>query len=171
MMELRTTPQTPPRTSPNPVADGAATTTLYLPLELQEQLAHVIELSYPFEACGLMLGRATADKVAVEQILHARNLNIGRLRDRYLLDPDDFLAADRVAREAGLEIVGIWHSHPDAPARPSSTDLERAWEGYSYLIVAVTTMTVMDFRSWRLHQGRFVEETIVDKGAPGETES
>lgn len=166
MMELRTNPHPPPQSSAGTTpayTAGTADTRLRLPAELREQIARVVEVSYPFEACGLMLGHVTDGQVTVERILHARNLNIGRLRDRYLLDPDDFLAADRVARDAGLEIVGIWHSHPDAPARPSMTDLERAWEGYSYLIVAVTTMTVMDFRSWRLKEGRFVEESIVEK--------
>jgi proteasome lid subunit RPN8/RPN11 len=162
-MELRTTPHPPPRSAAGTASAKKAATRLRLPAEQREQIARVVEVSYPFEACGLMLGHADAGEVTVERILHARNLNIGRLRDRYLLDPDDFLAADRVARDAGLEIVGIWHSHPDAPARPSSTDLERAWEGYSYLIVAVTTMTVLDFRSWRLEEGRFVEEPIVEE--------
>jgi proteasome lid subunit RPN8/RPN11 len=166
MMELRTNPHPPPQSSAGSApayTAGAADTRLRLSAELRGQIARVVEVSYPFEACGLMLGHTADGQVTVERILHARNLNIGRLRDRYLLDPDDFLAADRVARDAGLEIVGIWHSHPDAPARPSSTDLERAWEGYSYLIVAVTTMKVMDFRSWRLKEGRFVEESIVEK--------
>lgn len=161
--KTQTSARTPSQSSADTTAAGSAATRLRLPAGLREQLTHVVEVSYPFEACGLMLGHAVAGQVVVEQVLHARNLNLGRLRDRYLLDPDDFLAADRVARAAGLEIVGIWHSHPDAPARPSSTDLERAWEGYSYLIVSVTTMKVVDFRSWRLRQGAFVEEPIVEQ--------
>jgi len=142
------------------VAPGHATTRLHLPTALRRDLASLVEASYPFEACGVMVGRAEAEKVIVEGIFHARNLNVERARDRFLLDPKDFMAADRAAREKGLDIVGIWHSHPDHPARPSITDLEAAWEGYSYLIIATNVCGANDFRSWRLRDGRFVEETL-----------
>lgn len=88
------------------------------------------------------------------------NLNHERPHDRYDLDPAGFLAADREARSAGLEIVGIWHSHPDHPARPSATDLAGAWEGWSYVIVAVTADGAGELRSWRLEDGRFAEEPL-----------
>lgn len=139
-----------------------AATRLQLPSELRCQLAHLAEISYPYEACGVLLGIAAGRLVAVERVLHALNLNFERPRDRYLLDPDDFLAADRVARAAGLEIVGIWHSHPDAAPRPSQTDLETAWEGYSYLIVSIAATGAAELRSWRLRDGRFEEEDIVE---------
>jgi proteasome lid subunit RPN8/RPN11 len=139
-----------------------AASRLRLPSELRRQLTHLAEISYPYEACGVLLGLAAGRLVAVERVLHARNLHFERPRDRYLLDPDDFLAADRVARAAGLEIVGIWHSHPDGPPRPSRTDLETAWEGYSYLIVSIAAIGSCELRSWRLADGRFLEEGIVD---------
>jgi proteasome lid subunit RPN8/RPN11 len=59
-----------------------------------------------------------------------------------------------------LEIIGIWHSHPDHPARPSETDRAAAWEGWSYLIASVTKHGVADLRSWRLQGKDFVEENI-----------
>ena len=73
----------------------------------------------------------------------------------------DFLAADKAARADGLEIVGIWHSHPDHPARPSITDLDAAWEGYSYLIIQVRRDGPGDFRSWRVADERFREERVI----------
>ncbi len=149
-------PQLPPMTG------AQAPTRVRLPADLGRELAQLAELSYPYEACGLLLGQAVGELVAVERVLHARNLDFGRLRNHYLLDPDDFLAADRVARAAGLEIVGIWHTHPDAPPRPSATDLETAWEGYSYLIVGVAALGTTELRAWRLEDGRFVELNLVD---------
>jgi proteasome lid subunit RPN8/RPN11 len=115
---------------------------------------------HPHETCGLLLGRTRGDRVEVARALRARNLDRERARDRYELDPRDFLAADRDARESGDEIVGIWHSHPDHPAEPSETDRLAAWEGWSYLIVAVTRERVTDVRSWRLSRERFAEESI-----------
>lgn len=159
-MDLRTTPPDSPIFGLDAVDPAASN--VQLPSRLRRQLTRMVELGYPFEVCGLMLGHQVGGQVVVEQVLHARNLNISRLRDRYELDPDDFLGADRVARASGLEIVGIWHSHPDAPARPSSTDLERAWEGYSYLILSVTAKKVLEFRSWRLRDGRFLEENVTE---------
>ncbi|MEM7355468.1 MAG: M67 family metallopeptidase, partial [Acidobacteriota bacterium] len=131
----RTSEPAPPPADPV-VAPGEAPTRLHLPDALRHELARLVEASYPFEACGVMVGRTEAERVLVEDIFQARNLNVERARDRFLLDPQDFLAADKAARARGLDIVGIWHSHPDHPARPSITDLEAAWEGYSYLIIS-----------------------------------
>ncbi len=141
-------------------ASEMAPTVLRLPAELRQQLETVVDASYPFESCGVMIGRAGRRTVAVEDVFLARNLNTERARDRFLLDPEDHLAADRAARRRGLEVVGFWHSHPDHPARPSATDLETAWEDHSYLIVSTAAYGANDLRSWRLHDGRFLEEKI-----------
>ncbi|MGH8508908.1 MAG: Mov34/MPN/PAD-1 family protein, partial [Gammaproteobacteria bacterium] len=70
-------------------------------------------------------------------------------------------AADRDARARGLEIVGVWHSHPDHPAEPSETDRAAAWEGWSYLIVSVARDGINAIRSWRRDAGQFYEEDVV----------
>lgn len=153
----------PPAPSAATAGDRAprdfAPTELRLPVELRSELESLVEASYPYEACGVMIGRP-GRVIEVEDVFHAVNLNVERARDRFLLSPDDHLAADRVARDRGLEIVGFWHSHPDHPARPSETDLKAAWEGYSYLIVSTPAFGTNDFRSWRLHGGQFLEEKI-----------
>ena len=141
---------------------GFTETDLWLPSPLRSQLIGLVEASYPFEGCGVMVGTADTRRVRVAEIFHARNLNVERARDRFLLDPQDFMAADCAARARGLDIVGIWHSHPDHPARPSITDLEAAWEGYSYLIISTSAAGANDFRSWRLRDGRFQEEQLQD---------
>ncbi len=160
--------------SPTPAPDGfvvpdMAPTVLQLSVEHQRRLELVVEASYPFEACGVMIGRAETcagatparrRRVVVEDVFHGRNLNAERARNRFLLDPQDHLAADRVARRRGLDVVGFWHSHPDHPARPSATDLEAAWEDHSYLIVSTAAYGDNVFRSWRLNEGLFQEERI-----------
>lgn len=142
------------RTEPSP-------TRLHLAAELRAELAEWVEAGYPFETCGLLIGRAEGERIEVERVVRTGNLRRERAADRYQVDPDDWLAADGAARRDGLEIVGIWHSHPDCPARPSTTDLEAAWESYSYLIVAVTAGGELDFRSWRLDGALFREEKIL----------
>jgi proteasome lid subunit RPN8/RPN11 len=115
---------------------------------------------YPREVCGVLVGSILNGVNAVQRIVQARNLNVERARDRYELDPEDYLRADQAARADGLEVVGIWHSHPDHAAAPSETDREAAWENWSYLIAQVSRKGVTDLRSWRLEGDRFVEEDL-----------
>jgi proteasome lid subunit RPN8/RPN11 len=133
---------------------------LLLAEELREHLRAAVQAGYPRETCGLLIGRQDGGGTTVREVIRARNLCTARASDRYELDPKDFLAADREARAAGLEIVGIWHSHPDHPARPSETDRAGAWQGWSYLIASVTRDGVGELRSWRLRGDDFEEEHI-----------
>jgi proteasome lid subunit RPN8/RPN11 len=96
--------------------------------------AHGAE-GYPNEICGIMLG--PPGQRLVTEVRPARNIIVERSRDRYEIDPLDHIRIQREADNAGLDIVGYYHSHPDHPARASVFDTERAWSGYVYMIVAV----------------------------------
>lgn len=134
--------------------------TLSLPEDARVELATMVREGYPLETCGLLVGRQANGQVEVQTVVQSRNINRERAEDRYELDPHDFLVTDKRARADGLEIVGVWHSHPDHPARPSETDRVAAWEGWSYVIISVTRDGVADLRSWRLDSEQFVEEQI-----------
>lgn len=138
---------------------------LHLDETIDERLEKLARAGYPNEVCGVLVGRSGSDGTTVVRAEEAANLAVERRRDRYVLDPDDFRAADEAARRDSLDIVGIWHTHPDHPAEPSPTDLERAWEGYAYLIVAVHEGRVVDRRCWQLDGDRFVECPL-DLGKP-----
>ena len=131
-----------------------------LPAPLRDELATMAIDGYPCETCGVLVGACAGGEVRIEKVFQARNLNTERARDRYELDPDDLMSADLAAREAGLEIVGFWHTHPDHPACPSETDRRAAWDGYSYIILSVSAARVEDLRSWRLNGEGFVEERV-----------
>jgi proteasome lid subunit RPN8/RPN11 len=133
---------------------------LYLSNTARTQLEQMVQAGYPLETCGLLVGQARDDGIDVSQVTQARNLNATRAHDRYELDPGDFLLTDERARANGLEIVGVWHSHPNHPARPSETDRVAAWEGWSYVIVSVTREGIADVRAWRLNSDQFLEELI-----------
>jgi proteasome lid subunit RPN8/RPN11 len=75
-------------------------------------------------------------------------------RNRYLISPRELLAADRDAQKRGLDILGIYHSHPDHPARPSEYDREHALPWYSYIIVSVNRGVAGDLASWNLRDDR-----------------
>ncbi|MFN0009071.1 MAG: Mov34/MPN/PAD-1 family protein [Planctomycetota bacterium] len=133
---------------------------LMLPTDVRGEIEAWIRAGYPEETCGLLVGRHRHARTETARATLAKNLNRQRARDRYELAPADFLAADLAARAEGLEIVGVWHSHPDHPAEPSETDRAAAWEGWSYVIVEVTRAGVAAVRSWRLQDERFHEEPI-----------
>ena len=135
-------------------------TTLQIHENILTRLRSLVCAGYPQEACGLLIGKQLGGRVEVREVASARNLNTTRAADRFELDPEDYLKADRAAQQAGLELVGIWHSHPDHPAHPSATDREFAWEGWSYLILSVGREGVAEMRSWRLDGQDFIEEVI-----------
>ncbi|MBL8482587.1 MAG: M67 family metallopeptidase [Rhodocyclaceae bacterium] len=136
---------------------------LVLPPAQRADLENWARAGYPLEVCGLLLGRRVGDGARVERVRSARNLSVDRAHDRFELDPLDFLPIDAEARESGREILGVWHTHPDHPARPSETDRAAAWPGWSYVILSVAQDGVRDVRSWRLEQGEFVEEAVADE--------
>jgi proteasome lid subunit RPN8/RPN11 len=89
-------------------------------------------------------------------------------RDRYWIDPADLLHAQKQARERGLQIIGVYHSHPDHPAIPSETDRQLAWAEYSYLIVSVQAGKAVEARSWQLNPERQFEAERLQGAERGE---
>lgn len=121
--------------------------------------AHAAE-TYPHECCGVIVGRVDGESRVGVQAHRTGNLNTERAHDRFELDPRDYMLIDRQAREAGLDIIGIYHSHPDHPALPSETDLAAAWSGYSYVIVSVDQGKPGDFHSFELFEHDFEQEEV-----------
>lgn len=119
--------------------------------------------AYPEEGCGVLLGREREGVRETERVIGFDNVREDSRHNRYLIAPGQFLAAEREARAAGLDVIGFFHSHPDHPSRPSAFDLEHAWAWYSYLIVSVERGAVKDAHSWRLADDRskFEPEDLV----------
>ncbi len=96
------------------------------------------EETYPHECCGVLLGRSGEDSRTVERTVRCGNTRFDSPHNRYHIAPQELVRIQRQAREAGLEIVGFYHSHPDHPARWSQIDLAEAhWIGCSYVITSV----------------------------------
>src|SRR5271163_3909329 len=85
------------------------------------------EETYPHECCGVLLGRVDDDGVrVVTSIARCGNTRTDSPQNRYNIDPRELVRIQREGRERGEDIVGFYHSHPDRPARGSSTDLAEA---------------------------------------------
>ncbi|MDM8526836.1 M67 family metallopeptidase [Anaerolineales bacterium HSG24] len=133
--------------------------------QLKQIYAHAAE-SYPRECCGFLLGKFT-DNGIVYEIHRATNQHQERT-DRFVISPEEFAKAHNSADDAELEIIGIYHSHPDWPPIPSQTDMENAWKDVFYLIASVHEKMPLNTNVWRLvddgiRRFEFVPLEIIDK--------
>jgi proteasome lid subunit RPN8/RPN11 len=146
------------------------------PTQFHQLTTHATR-TYPQECCGLLLGRAVPDQPAqVIEIWSTSNawtpeigaelatvitsLGTGKT-DRFYIDPQDLLHAQRYAREQQMNIIGIYHSHPDHPAEPSESDRCLAWSEYFYLILSVHQGIVDDHRCWKLDEHHQFQPEVV----------
>lgn len=120
--------------------------------------------AFPHECCGFLLGKDADCGRRVEEVLPAMNSRGEKeLHNRFTITPEAFLQAEKRADATKLDILGFYHSHPNAPARPSQYDLDHAWPVYSYIIVSVQDGKPADMTSWLLKDDRsaFEPENIV----------
>jgi proteasome lid subunit RPN8/RPN11 len=161
-----------PRPRPKP-APGADTPSVRLPTTVVEALRAACAATWPRETCGLLLGAVDAGVIAIVAAYPARNL--ADAADRFEVDPRDILEADAAARSLGVEIVGVWHSHPTAAApraadaAPSALDAEAAWAGWRWLIAAIGPGGELVLRAWRWEGGRSFETAILSDGGKHES--
>ena len=93
--------------------------------------------TFPDECCGVMIGRIEGETKNVTSAVALENAYKGKQEDRYEIRPEDLLAADKSARAQGLDLIGIFHSHPDCDAYFSKTDLENSCPWYSFVVLSI----------------------------------
>lgn len=93
--------------------------------------------TYPNECCGAMLGSIDGENKTVTVAIALENAFAGEQGERYELRQQDLLAADSEARKRGLDLIGIFHSHPDCDAYFSKTDLENSCPWYSFVVLSI----------------------------------
>jgi proteasome lid subunit RPN8/RPN11 len=113
---------------------------------LLEQICINAEKSYPDECCGLLMGTSHS----IKEIRPVENASNDSKRRRYLIHPKDLMDAENYGLGIGMEVIGVYHSHPDHPAHPSAFDNETAVPQYLYLIVNVTQGRSGDVTCWRM---------------------
>ena len=132
------------------ISDVPASTHCSLSTAALNTMKQAAEATYPLEACGLLIGTLNQHGWRIEEARQVKNLNTERAADRFQLDPAAYQAIDRELRGSEQEIIGVFHSHPDCPARPSPTDLDSAWEGYLYPIISTHNGNAIDILYWTL---------------------
>ncbi len=130
-----------------------------------DQLLKTAEQEAPLEACGLLAGREDT-ALAFYPVS-----NTEQSPELYFMDPGEQFRAFRRIQEAGLEIVGIWHSHPHSAPQPSCRDLQLAnMPEVSYLILSLAPGQRGQLRSFKKYQGEgFVEQPLEIKEKAGDS--
>ena len=118
------------------------------------------EADYPNECCGFFFGIENENR-QIQLVWEVENSKEGDQRRRFQVDPKDYQKAEKYADDHGLTLLGVYHSHPDHPAKPSEHDREVAMPWFSYIIISVQDGEVVDTTSWQLNKERqFDEEKI-----------
>lgn len=113
-----------------------------------KEMVNHAQAVFPNECCGAMLGTIDGATKTVTVALALDNVSSGPQRARYELRPEDLLRADREARERKLDLIGIYHSHPDCDAYFSETDLKNSCPWYSFVILSIYGGVFNHANSW-----------------------
>lgn len=117
------------------------------PGPMAEMIAHAEE-TYPNECVGAMIGSTDGSNKLVESALRLENSADGSQRAYYQLNPEHLMKADKAARDQGKDLIGIYHSHPDADAYFSKTDLENSCPWYSFVVLSIREGKFDHANSW-----------------------
>ena len=98
-----------------------------------DKMVSHVESTFPKEGCGLMVG---TDGV-VQEAVPVPNSYTGPQEDFFVIDPKDLHRVDRESREKGLDVLGVFHSHPDCDAYFSKRDLEHSCPWFSYVVLSI----------------------------------
>ncbi|MBG7609972.1 MAG: M67 family metallopeptidase [Anaerolineae bacterium] len=134
-----------------------------IPSQILDQIHDHGESTYPEEGAGLLLGKEDGNLRVVSAILILSNAREeGARHNRYMLSPQDLFHAELEADRLGVDVIGVFHSHPDHPNLPSEFDRHNAVPWYSYIITSVDNGCSIESRSWRMVDDReqFEEEKI-----------
>lgn len=131
--------------------------------EFSKILAHG-EQTFPEECCGVLIGKLENGSFQVDEARAMRNTNEGSKNTRFNIDPFDLIKLEDELDEQGRLMIGIYHSHPNHPAKPSETDLKFAWPNLSYIVLRVDDGKADKITSWTLQQTnetkKFVELSL-----------
>jgi proteasome lid subunit RPN8/RPN11 len=114
--------------------------------------------TFPDECCGFLYGHEDHGQRFITEARTASNVKEGDKRRRFEIAPHDYLEAEKYAEEHQLELLGVYHSHPNHPAVPSEHDRAAAQPFFSYVIISVNEKEPGPIRSWRLNDDWQFEE-------------
>ena len=109
---------------------------------------------YNEECCGALFGNYDDETRTIIDLLEFQNEKEESRQNRFLITPDQYRMAERLAKERDLELLGFYHSHPDHPAEPSQFDTDHALPWFIYIIVSVNKAKANNLTAWILKEDR-----------------
>jgi proteasome lid subunit RPN8/RPN11 len=135
------------------LADENGAAAWLFPAEMTAAMVAQARFTYPEEACGLI----AVDTEGVPQMVYCLT-NVTRSRYRFTVDPNEHYRAWRHAERNGWEIGGVFHSHPESAAYPSSTDIAGALDPeWLYVIVGLSNPEDPEIRVFSIAGGAVAE--------------
>jgi proteasome lid subunit RPN8/RPN11 len=136
---------------------------ILIPHDLLARIHAHGEQAFPDEGAGFLFGTDGHHR-QVSAIYELPNAREDAARhNRYLITPQDYLKGELEAERLGLDVIGVFHSHPDSPNHASEYDRDWAQPYFSYVITSIYAAKAVASRSWRLSEDRsqFIEESII----------
>ena len=131
--------------------------------EAMEQMLEDAVNTFPEECCGFLFGTEQGEERTISRIFIVNNAKEGDRRRRFIISPQDYMRAEALADGNDLQLLGIYHSHPNHPAIASEHDRVAAQPYFSYVILSIVENRFAEIRSWRLNDDRQFEEEIISK--------
>lgn len=125
-----------------------------------EKMKNHAEAIFPDECCGFLFGAEQTDGTrTISTISMVDNAKQGDKKRRFEIAGKDYMLAEKYAVENDLQLLGIYHSHPNHPPIPSEHDRIAALPYFSYVIISVMEGVTDKIRSWNLNgDSQFEEE-------------
>jgi len=158
----------------------SARTFVRIPPDIYQIISNWAETAYPQEGCGLLIGRFDGPgknvvrfaqlsnellkkQGAASPTLPSERQGLGKGKTEFVMSPDEFNRETLQAEREGLDVIGVVHTHPDHPPRPSVVDASQPFLAqWSNIIVAVEKGKTKEMKSWfrQTDDEPFVEEEI-----------
>jgi len=87
--------------------------------EKDKLVTHAIS-EQPSESCAMLFGKKIGDNWNVKEVFLTQNIDDSQTN--FTISPEELLKGYQIAENNQLEVVGIFHSHPNSDAIPSNTD-------------------------------------------------
>jgi proteasome lid subunit RPN8/RPN11 len=123
--------------------------------EALKQMANHVLQEPRLECCGLLVGK---DGV-ITRIFPATNEAASATE--YSIAPAELFRYMREIRAAGLEFMGIYHSHPNGDNKPSARDIAQAYyPDVAYFILSPRKDTPTPVRAFSIREGEAAELNV-----------
>jgi len=115
---------------------------------------------FPLECCGLLIGKAAMKTFDVSEVVPAENVYESEVS--FEADAELVYRAITAAETKGLELIGIYHSHPNMRAYISAIDAEmmELWPNVAWLVLGVSKKNINEEKAFMLKNGKIVELEI-----------